>query len=63
MEIFTCNREKFDSPAFYPEKVNQLTKELKLIVARGTSRDGEIQANDVVIRVDTIQEARWVVEL
>ena len=54
--------EKFDSAAFYPQKVKQLTKELMLIVERGTSRGGEIKANDVKISFDTIQKARWAVK-
>jgi len=36
--------EKFDSSAFYPQKVEQLSKELRLIVERGTSRVGERSA-------------------
>ena len=51
--------EKFDSAAFYPQKVEQLTKELRLIVERGTSREGEKQNNDVKVIFDTIQKVRW----
>ena len=54
--------EKFDSASFYPKKVEQLTKELGLIVERGTSREGEKATNDVKISFDTIQMARWAVE-
>jgi arylsulfatase A-like enzyme len=39
--------------------VSQLTEELKLVVNRGTSRSGPIQANDVHVRFDTIQTKRW----
>lgn len=45
--------------AFYTQKVEQLTKELRLIVERGTSREGEKQNNDVKIIFDTIQKVRW----
>jgi arylsulfatase A len=51
--------EQFDSAVFYPQKVKQLTEELSLVVERGTSREGEIRANDVEVSFDTIQKARW----
>jgi len=54
--------EKFDSAAFYPQKVEQLSKELRLIVERGTSRVGERSANDVKVSFDTIQMARWAIK-
>jgi arylsulfatase A-like enzyme len=54
--------EKSDSAAFYPQKVEQLTRELRLIVERGTSREGAKAANDVKISFDTIQKVRWAVE-
>jgi arylsulfatase A len=43
----------------YPEIVDRLTKELQTIVDRGTSRKGSVQHNDVLIKIDTIQEYRW----
>jgi arylsulfatase A-like enzyme len=54
--------EKSDSIAFYPQKAEQLTKELRLIVERGTSREGQKMANDVRVSFDTIQPARWALE-
>ena len=51
--------EQFDSAAFYQEKVKLLTGELERLVERGTSRSGERQANDVIVRFDTIQQVRW----
>jgi arylsulfatase A-like enzyme len=54
--------EKFDSAAFYPRKVEQLSEELRLIVDRGTSRAGLRSANDVKVSFDTIQMARWALE-
>ena len=51
--------EKFDSAAFHPQKIDQLTEELRDIVERGTSREGPAGRNDVRVRFDTIQEKRW----
>ncbi len=51
--------ESFDSAVYYPQKVDQLTRELGLIVDRGTSREGEPGANDVQVSFDTIQRKRW----
>jgi arylsulfatase A-like enzyme len=51
--------ERFDSASFYPQKVDQLTGELRLIIERGTSREREKAANDVRVSFDTIQRARW----
>jgi len=54
--------EKFDSIAFYPDKVRELTRELMLIVERGTSREGNKAVNDVTVSFDTIQKVRWAVK-
>ncbi|MFT4566380.1 MAG: arylsulfatase A [Saprospiraceae bacterium] len=48
------NRAKTD-----PDKVKHLTDEMRSLVQRGTSRKGQSQSNDVKVRFDTIQTARW----
>ncbi len=54
--------ENSDSAAFYPQKVEQLSKELRLIIERGTSQEGEKAANDVKVSFDTIQKVRWALQ-
>jgi len=46
----------------YPDIAITLRKELETIVERGTSREGERQANDVEVKFDIIQNTRWVDE-
>lgn len=43
----------------YPEVAETLRNELATVVERGTSREGEKQANDVEVKFDIIQNARW----
>jgi arylsulfatase A-like enzyme len=43
----------------YPDVAITLRNELANIVERGTSRKGERQANDVEVKFDVIQNARW----
>jgi len=43
----------------HPEMAEKLKNEFAAIVDRGTSRKGEKQANDVDVRFDIIQNARW----
>ena len=47
----------------HPEKVAQMTQELRELVQRGSSRPGANNRNDVHVRFDTIQEVRWAEEL
>jgi arylsulfatase A-like enzyme len=54
--------EENDSLELYPDLAHRLSGELRMLVERGTSKGGEKQANDVRVRFDTIQDARWAVE-
>ena len=47
----------------YPDKVAQMTQELRDLVKKGSSRPGATHQNDVYVRFDTIQEVRWAEEL
>lgn len=42
-----------------PEIARRMTRELKAVIARGTSRAGQKSSNDTEVRFDTIQEKRW----
>ena len=46
----------------HPGVVLTLRNELETIIERGTSREGERQANDVEVKFDTIQNKRWAEE-
>ena len=62
VELYNLNEdiaEEFNMANEHPDIVRQLTKELESVVARGTSRAGPDQLNDVNIRYDTIQTERW----
>ena len=62
IELYNLNNdvgEAHDSATFYPDKVEQLTKELQILVERGTSRDGPAQSNDVAVDFLTVQTSRW----
>ena len=47
----------------HPDKVAQMTQELRELVKKGSSRPGAAHQNDVYVRFDTIQEVRWAEEL
>ena len=36
-----------------------MTKDLRTLIDRGTSRDGQQAANDTIVRFETTQEKRW----
>ncbi|GAA0878688.1 arylsulfatase [Algoriphagus jejuensis] len=46
----------------HPEIAAKLEQELRIVVERGTSRNGRERANDVEVRFDTIQHARWALQ-
>ena len=43
----------------YPAVVKKLTNELRLVVKRGTSRQGDAQKNDVDVDFESVQKERW----
>lgn len=43
----------------YPEVIEKLNNELRTLIDRGTSREGDPQSNDVEVRFETIQNERW----
>ncbi|MBN7812484.1 arylsulfatase [Algoriphagus sp. H41] len=51
--------ERNDLLERHPDIAAQLERELRAVVERGTSRKGKKQANDVEVRFDVIQKARW----
>jgi len=51
--------EQSDLSCKHPKIVAQMTKQLQLLIERGTSRAGQKASNDTVVRFDTIQRKRW----
>lgn len=46
-----------------PERALSLTKSLRSVIARGTSREGPDQANDADVVIDVTQKLRWAAPL
>lgn len=42
-----------------PKIVTQMTADFKRLIEQGTSRPGQVAANDTYVRFDTIQKERW----
>jgi arylsulfatase A-like enzyme len=62
VSLYNLNEDKLESRNVideYPDIAEILTKELETIVERGTSREGDKQANDVEVKFDVIQTKRW----
>lgn len=51
--------EQTDLAAKHPDRVQRMTRDLKTLIDRGTSRPGQQAANDTLVRFDTTQEKRW----
>ena len=51
--------EETDLAAKHPEVVERMTKDLRSLIDRGTSRSGQKSANDTVVRFETTQTKRW----
>lgn len=51
--------ERTDVSGTHPDIVQRMSKELRTLIDRGTSRDGQEAANDTVVRFETTQEQRW----
>jgi len=55
--------EQADLSGKHPDVVKRMTKDLRALIDRGTSRDGQKAANDTVVRFETTQEKRWAAAL
>jgi len=55
--------EKNDLSMKHPQVAQRMTKALKELIDRGTSRFDQRAANDTVVRFDTIQTKRWALAL
>jgi len=51
--------EQTDQSAKHPDIVKRMTEDLRALIDRGTSRDGQKAANDTIVRFDTTQTERW----
>ena len=51
--------EQIDVSRERPDVVEPMTKDLRTLIDRGTSRDGQIATNDTIVRFETTQEKRW----
>ena len=51
--------EQADLSGKHPDIVERMTKGLRTLIDRGTSRDGQQAANDTLVRFKTTQEQRW----
>jgi arylsulfatase A-like enzyme len=51
--------EQTDLSGKHPEVVESMIKDLRTLIDRGTSRDGQTAANDTIVRFETTQEKRW----
>jgi arylsulfatase A len=51
--------EQTDVSAKHPDIVKRMTKDLRSLIDRGTSRDGQKAANDTIVRFETTQTERW----
>ena len=51
--------EQTDLSGKQPDVVQRMTKDLRTLVDRGTSRDGQQAANDTLVQFETTQEKRW----
>ncbi len=51
--------EKTDLSSQHPNVVQRMTKDLRTLVDRGTSRSGQKASNDTAVRFETTQEKRW----
>jgi len=51
--------EETDLVAKHPDVVERMTKDLRSLIDRGTSRPGQKAANDAVVRFETTQTKRW----
>ncbi len=51
--------EQTDLAQKHPDIVKRMTKDLRTLVDRGTSRPGQKASNDTVVRYETTQTERW----
>lgn len=51
--------EQTDVSREHPDVVQRMTKDLRTLIDRGTSRDGQVATNDTIVRFETTQEKRW----
>lgn len=55
--------ERNDVSKQHPDVVTRMTKDLRTLVDRGTSRPGQQASNDTVVRFETTQQSRWTAAL
>ena len=52
-------KEQTELSAKRPDVVKRMTKDLRALIDRGTSRRGQKAANDTIVRFETTQAERW----
>jgi len=61
-ELYRLDSDVGEQPelsAKHPDVVQRMTKDLRALIDRGTSRPGQQASNDTLVRFETTQEKRW----